>query len=71
MIHGQFRRWIVLYKSTLSVPFDGLLTQWQPVMNDVHVRHIFVKQSIQRTGPETIKEPHAGTARFTIASIEV
>ena len=63
----------MLYKSTLSVPFDGLLTQWQPVMNDVHVRHIqvYVKQSIQRTGPETIKEPHAGTARFTIASIEL
>ena len=63
----------MLYKSTLSVPFDGLLTQWQPVMNDVHVRHIhvYVKQSIQRTGPETIKEPHAGTARFTIASMEL
>ena len=64
----------MLYKSTLSVPFDGLLTLLtQPVMNDVHVRHIhvYVKQSIQRTGPETVKEPHAGTARFTIASIEL
>ena len=56
MIHGQFRRWIVLYKSTLSVPFDGLLTQWQPVMNDVHV-HVHIQcicETIDSTDLETI-----------------
>ena len=52
----QFRRWIVLYKSTLSVPFDGLLTQWQPVMNDVHV-HVHIQcicETIDSTDRETI-----------------
>ena len=56
MIHCQFRRWIVLYKSTLSVPFDGLLTQWQPVMNDVHV-HVHIQcicETIDSTDRENI-----------------